>query len=219
MNRIINLCTGETYLSSRDTEPAMAKFRYKKSGVIVGPSLDQFMASVPHFNFHVRAYDRNKKLYADFEALNGVTREGVGYLIGSAFQISGGALAEKTNFFATQSKSNTAFATTQTASSPVYTEIVYTTDVSQSVRPTITLGSLSTGADLTSCDNSASKAIFSHLTTITVYGASTISVNSGGSSSGYTGDILYGYALYGTALGVQNGYEVDVQVTLSATAG
>jgi hypothetical protein len=78
---------------------------------------------------------------------------------------------------------------------------------------------LSTGADAISADNSASKAVFNHLTTITLYGLAVVSVNAAGTSSGYTGDILYGAVLYSPSLAVQNGYEVDVQATLQATAG
>jgi hypothetical protein len=199
-------------------------FKQLKSGTIIRPTVAQIMAAAPKFHYDIEVYDRPRHLYPgakmiDFrEADNLVTREGLGYLLGCAFQVTSPA-TKKTNFFVTQIKTNTTQNTTDTATTPGATEIVMSTDVSQTVRPTLTLGAVSTGADLTSCDNSASKAVFNHLTTITVYGLKLYSINAAGTSSGYTGDILYGGTLYATALAVQNGYEVDVQATLSATAG
>jgi hypothetical protein len=194
--------------------------REHKSGTLYGPNVADLFGNF-HWTYDVEVFDNldNHRLIASRHEKNLVTREGIGYLIGCAFQVTS-APTKKANFYLTQIKSNTAPATTNTATTPTGTEITYSSgDVSQTARPTLTLGALSTGADLTSCDNSASKAVFNHLTTITVYGLQLFSVSSGGTSSGYTGDILYGGVLYGTALAVQNGYEVDVQATLSATAG
>ena len=203
-----------------DTVSLFSMFRRRKSGIYVGPSAGQLMAAAPHWKYHVQVYDnlRGHKLVDERFMKNLVTREGIGYLLGCAFVVTS-APSKKANFYVTQYKTNTTPATTQTASTPVYTEIVMTTDVSQSVRATLTLGALSTGADAIAADNSASKAVYNHLTSITVYGLSVVSVNAAGTSSGYTGDILYGNTLYAPALAVQNGYEVDVQATLQATAG
>lgn len=180
-----------------DTQPFLSFFKLRKSGKIVRPSFAQLWAAAPRFTYAVDVYDRPRWRCPEAKPVdyrwchNLVTREGLGYLIGVAFQVTS-APTKKTNFYVTQSKSNYAGATTDTASTPGYTEIVYSTDVSQTVRPTLTLAALSTGANLTSCDNSASKAVFNHLTSITVYGLALVSVNAGGTSSGYTGDILYG---------------------------
>jgi hypothetical protein len=193
-------------------------FRQKRSGLLVGPSAGQLLAAAPHWLYHVTVFDERKRLVAEQHLRNLVTREGIGYLLGCAFAVTSPP-SKKANFFVTQFKTNTSPATTQTASTPVYTEIVMTTDVSQTVRPTLTLGALSTGADAISADNSASKATFNHLTSITLYGLAVVSVNAAGTSSGYTGDILYGTVLYSPSLAVQNGYQVDVQATLQATAG
>jgi hypothetical protein len=193
-------------------------FRRKRSGIVIGPNAEQLWAAAPHFVYHIEVYNERQRLVNEQHLSNLVTREGIGYLLGCAFAVTSPA-TKKANFFVTQFKTNTSPATTQTASTPVYTEIVVTTDVSQTVRPTLTLGALTTGADACTADNSASKAVFNHLTTITVYGLAVVSVNAAGTSSGYTGDILYGTVLYSPSLAVQSGYEIDVSCTISATAG
>lgn len=222
INRIISLFEGEAiYKEARaDSTPIMRLFHQRKSGLWIGPELDELMTAVPHFYYRVQLYDRAHRLINEQYCRNGVTREGLGYLLGCGFAVTSPA-SKKANFFVTQSTTNTAFATTMTATTPSYTEITYSSgQVTQTVRPTLTLGAISTGADLTTADNSASKAVFTATqTAYTEYGASTISVNASGTSSGYTGDILYGYTVYGTALAVQSAYETDVQLSLQATAG
>lgn len=194
-------------------------FKRRKSGLLVGPAVGELMLAAPYVRYHVWVRDASGRLVGEDEVHNTVTREGLGYLLGCAFAVTSPA-SKKTNFFLTQIKSNTAQTTTMTASSPAGTEITYGSgDVSQANRPTLTLGAISTGADLTTCDNSASLATFNHLTTITVYGLQLFSVNAGGASSGYTGDILYGGTLYTTAYAVQNGYTVNVQGSIQVTAG
>jgi hypothetical protein len=212
-------------LRGGDDDQIAAKLReLSRQARVVAPSWQDFIASRPHFTFLVDVFDRSdpgKKRWLDYRlASNLVTREGLGYLIGCGFGVTS-APTKKANFFVTQAKASMAsIATADTASTHSnFTEIAMTTDVSQTVRPTLTLAGLSTGADLTSCDNSGAKAVFNHLTSITVYGLGLFSVNAAGTSSGYTGDILYGETAYGTALVVQSGYEVDVQGTVSATAG
>jgi hypothetical protein len=222
IGRIVNLFDDSvSYEEMRhDTEPIARKFHQRKSGMWIGPDLDELMDAVPHFYYLVQLYDRQHRLIAEQYARNGVTREGLGYLIGCGFAVTSPA-TKKTNFYVTQSTTNTAFVSTMTISSPSYTEITYSSgQCTQTVRPTLTLGAISTGADLTEADNSASKAVFTAtLTAYTEYGASTVSVNASGTSASYTGDILYGYTVYGTALAVQSGYESDLSLTISATAG
>lgn len=191
------------------------------------PSWQDFIASRPHFHFHVDVYDDQHKPFergkwVGYRELdNLVTREGLGYLIGCGFAVTSPP-TKKSNFYVTQSKASMAgVVTTDTASSHAGfgTEIAYSTDVSQSVRPTITFAATSTGADLTECDNSASQAVFNQLTSITLYGLGAVSVSSAGTSSGYTGDIWYGETAYATSLAVASGYQVNVTCEISATAG
>ena len=188
-------------------------FKQRKSGIWTLPDVNELITRELHWNYKVNFWDEKHRLINQQNVQNLVTREGVGPLglLGVMFK----SATQKTTWYVTQFKTNTTPATTQTAATPVYTEIVYTTDASQSVRPTLTLGSVSSGADLTTVDNSASKAVFNMLTTITLYGLAVISVSSGGSGT----DQLYGTVLYSPSQAVQNGYEVDVQATLSITAG
>jgi hypothetical protein len=203
-----------------DTVNLFSQFKWRKSGRVVGPSEGQIFTAAPHVLYRVECFDERHRKLSEQVCRNAVTREGIGYLLGTAFQASNGGHTIKTNFYVTQYKNNFSIVTTVTASAPGYTEITYGSgDVSQANRPVLTLGALSTGADAISCDNSASKAVFNHLTTITVYGLSLVSVNVAGTSNVYIGDILYGLTAYTTSLAVQTGYEVDVQATIQATAG
>jgi hypothetical protein len=206
--------------------PFSSFFKMNKSGKIVRPTNAQIISAAPKWHYDVEVFDKPRCLYSDAKLVdfraadNLVTREGLGYLLNVGFKGGTGA-AQKTTWYVTQYKTtNTGETTTATATTPTGTEITYNSgDVNQTVRPTLTLGAISTGADLTSVDNSALKAVFNHQGSITVYGLQLFSVSSAGTSAGYTGDILYGMTHYGTALAVQLGYEVDVQATLSATAG
>jgi hypothetical protein len=207
-----------------DTVSLFKHFRRRKSGLLVGPSLDQIMFAAPHFVYHVWAFDDRGKLFSEQEVKNTVTREGVGYLLGCAFAVTTPP-TKKANFYLTQYKSNTGQLSTMTASAPLGTEIVYgggTPDVSQAARPVCTLGAISPGTsppDQITVDNSANKAVFNHLLPLTVFGLQLFSVAAGGTSSGYVGDVLYGGTAYTTSLTVANGYEVDVQATIQANAG
>jgi hypothetical protein len=84
-------------------------------------------------------------------------------------------------------------------------------DYSESVRQTLTLGSVSGG----SVDNSASKAAFSINGTVTVGGAFLTTVNT---KNGTTGVLYGGGAFSGGNRAAQNGDTLNVTITLTATA-
>ena len=93
-----------------------------------------------------------------------------------------------------------------------WTELVHTTKYSETVRQTLTLGSIS-GTTTSTCDNSASKATFSMNATSTVAGAFVVSNNA--TSSATTGT-LYGVVNFGSERGVISGDTLTVTVTLTA---
>jgi hypothetical protein len=101
----------------------------------------------------------------------------------------------------------TALAADTMSSHTSWTEVV---DYSESVRPTIVLGTPSAG----SVDNSASKATFSINGTTTVYGAflANASAKSG------TGGILYGVVDFGSSRAVISGDTLEITVTLTAAS-
>lgn len=82
------------------------------------------------------------------------------------------------------------------------------TGYSQTVRQTLTLGSASAG----SIDNTASKAVFSINTTITINGAFVASSSTKAGTSG----VLYGEASFGSARSLLSGDTLTVTVTLTA---
>jgi len=84
------------------------------------------------------------------------------------------------------------------------------TGYSESNRPALTLGSVSSG----SVDNSASKASFSINASVTVAGAFVVDDNTKGGTSG----ILYGAADFSSSRSLSSGDTLNVQVTLTVTA-
>jgi hypothetical protein len=96
------------------------------------------------------------------------------------------------------------------ASHSGWTEIAGS-DVSQANRQAWTAGAVSGG----SVDNSASQAVYSMLTSITLQGLFMADNNTLGGTSG----TLYGEAAFATSQAVQNGYTVNVTATLTITAG
>jgi len=93
-----------------------------------------------------------------------------------------------------------------------WTELVHTTKYSETVRQTLTLGSIS-GTTTSTCDNSASKATFSMNATSTVAGAFVVSNNA---TSSATAGTLYGVVNFGSERGVISGDTLTVTVTLTA---
>ena len=93
-----------------------------------------------------------------------------------------------------------------------WTELVHTTKYSETVRQTLTLGSIS-GTTTSTCDNSASKATFSMNATSTVAGAFVVSNNA---TSSATAGTLYGVVDFGSSRAVISGDTLTVTVTLTA---
>ena len=83
------------------------------------------------------------------------------------------------------------------------------TDYSNSVRPTLTLGTPSGG----SVDNSASPAVFNINATATILGAFIVSDSTKGGTTG----ILYGEAAFGASRSVNSGDTLNVTCTLTAS--
>ena len=98
------------------------------------------------------------------------------------------------------------------ASHGTWTEIVHTTKYSETVRQTLTLGSV-TGTTTSSIDNVGNLATFSINATSTVAGAFIVSNNA---TSDATAGELYGVVAFGSARGVISGDTLTVTVTLTA---
>jgi len=93
-----------------------------------------------------------------------------------------------------------------------WTELVHTTKYDETVRQTLTLGSIS-GTTTSTCDNTSSKATFSMNATSTVAGAFVVSNNA---TSSVTAGTLYGVVNFGSERGVISGDTLTVTVTLTA---
>ena len=100
------------------------------------------------------------------------------------------------------------------ASHSSWAELVHTTKYSQTVRQTLTLGSI-TGTTTSTCSNTASKATFSINATSTVAGAFVVSNNA---SSSATAGTLYGVVDFASARDVISGDTLEVTVTLTAAS-
>jgi len=93
-----------------------------------------------------------------------------------------------------------------------WTELVHTTAYDETVRQTLTLGSIS-GTTTSTCSNTASKATFTMGATNDVAGAFIVSNNASASATAGT---LYGVVNFGSARGVISGDTLTVTVTLTA---
>ena len=93
-----------------------------------------------------------------------------------------------------------------------WTEVVHTTKYDETVRQTLTLGSVS-GTTLSSIDNVGNLATFSMNATSTVAGAFVVSNNA---TSSATAGTLYGVVDFGSSRAVISGDTLTVTVTLTA---
>ena len=98
------------------------------------------------------------------------------------------------------------------SSHSTWTEIVHTTKYSETVRQTLTLGSV-TGTTTSSIDNVGNLATFSMNATSTVAGAFVVSNNA---TSSATAGTLYGVVDFGSSRAVISGDTLTVTVTLTA---
>ena len=141
---------------------------------------------------------------------NLVTTAGANHVLDGTFK-SG---TQITSWFVGLKAAGTPVIADTMASHASWTELVHTTTYSQSVRQTLTLGSI-TGTTTSTCDNTSSKATFSINATNTVAGAFVVSNNASASATAGT---LYGVVDFGSARSVISGDTLEVTVTITAAS-
>jgi hypothetical protein len=141
-------------------------------------------------------------------AKNLVTTVGANHILGGTFK----GVTAITTWYVGLKNAGTPVIADIMSSHGSWTEIVHTTKYSETVRQTLTLGSVS-GTTTSTCDNSSSKATFSMNATSTVAGAFVISNNA---TSDATAGTLYGVVDFGSSRGVISGDTLTVTVTLTA---
>jgi len=167
----------------------------------VGISLENYWVVTCHDSNGVEKWEeRNKNL---------VTTAGANHILDGTFK-SG---TQITSWYVglTNTGSTLAIADTM-ASHSGWTELAHTTKYDETVRQTLTLGSIS-GTTTSTCDNDSSKATFSMNATSTVAGAFVVSNNA---SASVTAGTLYGVVDFGSERGVISGDTLTVKVTLTA---
>jgi len=174
-------------------------------GKIMGKPLDTLgkYAVIPHT--HIVAIGRNPLGRIKFieSTHNLVVNTGLDDLLDKRFKASSYTSADYVGL-----KGSGSIAAGDTMSSHSgWSEV---TGYSESVRQTLTLGSISSQ----SVDNSASKASYSINASVTVAGAFVTTNSTKGGSTG----ILYGAADFSASRSLSNGDTLNVQVTLSMSA-
>lgn len=134
---------------------------------------------------------------------NLVVNQGLNHILDVVFS----DVTAATDWYVGLFKTDTTPAATDTLATAGWTEIVYSTDVSQTVRPTWNEG----GASSQQITNSASKATFDILTTITIYGAFLASVSSG------TAGTLMAASKFAASRPVANSDQLLITYTLAAS--
>ena len=142
---------------------------------------------------------------------NLVTRVGVTQIFAATFKNSA-----TTPWYTSMMKGATpTFATTDTMGSHAgWTEIAGG-DVSEGTRQTWTPGTISSGSDTITLDNTSSPAVYNMLTSITLQGGFLVDQNTIGGSTG----TLYGEAAFSAAQAVTNGSTVTLTGQVGLTAG
>lgn len=153
------------------------------------------------YRFECYGKDGRLKWVEEFENL--VVTTGLNLLLDRSFK----NVPSDVNWYVGLKAAGTIVAGDTMSSHGGWTEI---TAYSESNRPALTLGSISSG----SVDNSAAKAAFSINGTATVAGAFSTTNNTKGGTTG----TLYGAGDFGSARSVVSGDTLNVQVTLSVTA-
>lgn len=174
---------------------------------------------VPHWRFHATATcedvdqcgENFGKVMWVRDATNMVTRAGCQALITQTFKTQ-----TAPSWYVGEIKAYTSFSTQDTMASHTNwtSEATTNTDITNANRPALTLGAVSIAADAVSADNSASPAVFTQNSTITLKGFYVTDENTVGGATG----TLYGEATF-TDAPVAAGYQVTVTATLTATAG
>lgn len=164
------------------------------------------------YKFECRDKDGNLKWVETIEnlvptaGLNDVLTK---YLKGSSYTANWYVgLIHNTGFGSLQATDTAAKITTSAPSAPTTNDWKESSDYSESVRQTLTLGTASSG----SIDNTASKAVFTINATLTVNGGFVISDNTKGGTSG----VLFGEASFSSTRSVVSGDTITVTVTITA---
>ena len=163
-------------------------------------SLENYWEVVCHDSSGVEKWrEKNKNL---------VTTAGANYILSGG--LDGGT--QITAWFVGLKNTGTAVIADTMGTHSTWTEIVHTSKYDETVRQTLTLGSV-TGTTTSSIDNVGNLATFSMNATSTVAGAFVVSNNA--TSSATTGT-LYGVVDFGSSRGVISGDTLTVTVTLTA---
>jgi len=141
---------------------------------------------------------------------NLVTTAGANHVLDGTFK-SG---TQITSWYVGLKKAGTPVIADTMASHSSWLEMLHTSTYSQTVRQTLTLGSI-TGTTTSTCDNSSSKATFSINATNTCAGAFVVSNNA---TSSATAGTLYGVVDFASARDVISGDTLEVTVTLTAAS-
>lgn len=153
--------------------------------------------------YRIECYDKHGNLKWVEEFSNLVVTAGLNLLLDRSFK----NIPADVNWYVGLKGTGTIAAGDTMASHAGWTEI---TAYDEANRPTLTLGSISSG----SVDNSASKAVFTISGTVTVAGVFSVNNNTKGGSTG----TLYGAGDFGTSRSVVDNDVLNVQVTLTAAA-
>jgi len=141
---------------------------------------------------------------------NLVTTAGANHILDGTFK----SATQITSWYVGLKGTGTAVIADTMASHATWSELPHTTAYSQTVRQTLTLGSI-TGTTTSTCDNTSSKATFSINATNTVAGAFIVSDNA--SSSATTGT-LYGVVNFASSRAVLSGDTLEVTATITAAS-
>jgi hypothetical protein len=164
--------------------------------------------------FTLEVYDKDGNFKGATKSHNGITAQGLMWILNAGLHNSGGAYAVSTWYCALAS-TNTAFASTMTYAVPSFTEV--NANYSEATRPSYVNVTASTNSMIT---NSASKAAFTIATASTsIYGAALMSSNVKGdtATSGGVAGILFCYALLSTARDVVVGDTLNLTYQVSAS--
>ena len=147
--------------------------------------------------FTMEIYDRDGNLKSKDRSRNGITTEGLNWLLNNTLHNSTAAYTVST-WYCALSSTNTAFASTMTYATPSFTEF---TGYDEATRPTYNDNTASTvGALISNSDSKATFTIAATVTTPTIYGAALMSSNPKGDTA--TTATLLCYSLLSTSRAV-----------------
>jgi hypothetical protein len=150
--------------------------------------------------FTIEVYDKNGNLKSKDRSRNGITTQGLNWILNNAMHNSSAAYAISTWYCALAS-TNTAFASTMTYAVPSFTEF---TLYDESTRPAYTENTASTvGCQTSNSDSKAAFTISATVTTPTIYGAALMAGSvKGDTATTGLGATLLCYSLLSTSRAV-----------------